>query len=259
VTQYDPTTVHHTFRKLKAETRGYPSLVQTPDVEDGYIESFWQSHGVRLNKDAIEYIAAKRGFAKLCLNSMCGKMGERAQRPQTKLILKPKELYSFLATPDFQVSNMFANDDVVWISCQNSEKERVPTLKHSNDVIDSYVTADARIHLYSNLDRLRNKALYCDTDSVVYIQPRNEPGLVETWYCLGAMTSELKPDENISEFVGAGLKYYAYKTGEHKTVCKVRGITLNYNAFQLVNFDKIKEMIFNRLKRMYKGAHEGKN
>jgi len=35
-------------------------------------------------------------------------------------------------------------------------------------------------------------------------------------------------------------------TGEHKTECKVRGITLNYNASQIVNFDKIKEMILNR-------------
>ena len=31
-------------------------------------------------------------------------------------------------------------------------------------------------------------------------------------------------------------------TGE-KTVCKVRGITLNYNASKLVNFESIKDMI----------------
>jgi len=30
------------------------------------------------------------------------------------------------------------------------------------------------------------------------------------------------------------------------TVCKIRGITLNYNASQLVNFDVIKHMILNR-------------
>jgi hypothetical protein len=61
------------------------------------------------------------------------------------------------------------------------------------------------------------------------------------------MTSELKPDVYIAEFVGAGPKNYAYRTtnpatGEGKTVCKVRGITLNYNASQLVNFDTNKEM-----------------
>jgi len=166
VTQYDPTTgqsglfVHYinTFLKLKAEASGYPSWFRTPDDEDRYIESFWQSEGVRLNKDAIEYNVAKRGLAKLCLNSMWGKMGERAQKRRTKLISEPKELYSFLATPDVQVSNMFANDDV-WISWQHSAETRVPTLKHANDVIASYVTAGARIHLYSYLDRLRDKAL----------------------------------------------------------------------------------------------------
>jgi len=53
------------------------------------------------------------------------------------------------------------------------------------------------------------------------------------------------------EVVCAGPKNYAYKTyntatGESKTVCKVRGITLNYNASQLLNFEKIKEMILSK-------------
>jgi hypothetical protein len=58
----------------------------------------------------------------------------------------------------------------------------------------------------------------------------------------------MKPDEIISEVVCAGPKNYAYrtvntKTAECKTGCKVRGITLNYHASQLVNFAKMKEMI----------------
>ena len=45
-----------------------------------------------------------------------------------------------------------------------------------------------------------------------------------------------------------GPKNYAYTvidtvTGRAATVCKVWGITLNYNAKQLVNFDVIKAMI----------------
>ena len=104
------------------------------------------------------------------------------------------------------------------------------------------------MQLYRYLDTLQDKALYCDTDSVIYVQPKGEPPLIETGDNLGAMTSELKPDEYIAEFVGAGPKNYAYRTrnpatGEGKTVCKIRGITLNYNASQLVNFDTIKEII----------------
>ena len=65
---------------------------------------------------------------------------------------------------------------------------------------------------------------------------------------LGAIQSELRPDEYITEFLGAGPKNYSFKTtnpatGEGKTVCKDRGVTLNYNASQLGNFDIIKEMI----------------
>ena len=64
------------------------------------------------------------------------------------------------------------------------------------------------------------------------------------------MTSELKPGHHIREYVGAGPKNYAYKTintvtGEQNTVCKVRGITLNYSASKLVNFE-IRDMILNR-------------
>jgi hypothetical protein len=35
-------------------------------------------------------------------------------------------------------------------------------------------------------------------------------------------------------------------SGEQRTVCKVRGITLNYNASQIVNFEIIREMVLNR-------------
>jgi len=88
------------------------------------------------------------------------------------------------------------------------------------------------------------------TDSVIYIQPRDEPELIETGDNLGDMTSELKPQQFITEFVSAGPKNYAYKIMDNKnvskTVCKVRGITLNYNASQLVNFDVIRDMILNR-------------
>jgi hypothetical protein len=85
---------------------------------------------------------------------------------------------------------------------------------------------------------------------VIYIQPRDEPALVQRGYNLGDMTSELRTGESISEFVAGSPKNYAYETvvqgRRSKTVCKVRGITLNYNALQFVNFDRIRDMILKR-------------
>ena len=176
-------------------------------------------------------------------------MAKRSNRTQTKLISEPHEMYRFLVTLGIEVLNMmFASDDVVWISWQFSSEERVPSLRHTNEVIGAFVTAGARIHLYSYLNRLQDKAIYCDTDSALYIQPADEPALVETGDNLGQMTLEVKANEIISEVVCAGPKNNAYRTINSmtvasKTVCKVRGITLIYLASQLVNFAKMEDMI----------------
>ena len=83
--------------------------------------------------------------------------------------------------PDLEVSSLlFVSDHAVCISWQHADERHAPTLEHTNDVIANYVTAGARIYLYSFLNRLQEKALYCDPDSVVYVQPGGEPRLVET-------------------------------------------------------------------------------
>ena len=180
---------------------------------------------------------------------MWGKLTERNDRTRTKIISDPQELYRFLSTHGIQVANlMFASDDVVCSSWRYIAEENVPNLRHTNEVIGAYVTAGARIHLYGYLYKLQQRALYFDTDSITYIQPNVDLPLVETGDCLGAMTSELKPGFHIEEFVSGRPKCYVYRivdavTGNRETMCKVRGITLNYSASQTVNFDVMKSMI----------------
>ena len=74
-----------------------------------------------------------------------------------------------------------------------------PSLPHTNEGIASFVTAGGILHLYGYLDKLKEHALYCDTDSVIFFQPRDDAALVLTGDCLGAMTSELMLGEFISE------------------------------------------------------------
>jgi len=175
---------------------------------------------------------------------------ERNDRTKTTIITEPRELYGFLATPGIEVTNLvFASDDVVWLSWKQGAEEDVPSLRHTNEVLGEYVTAGAKINLYRFLVRLQERAIYCDTDSVIHVQPKDEPSLIETGDKLGDMTSELRPSESIIEFVSGGPKNYAFKIviegkkEEKKTVCKVRGITLNYNASKLVKFESIRDMI----------------
>ena len=82
------------------------------------------------------------------------------------------------------------------------------------------------MHLYAHLDKLREPALYCDTDRVIFVQKTDEPPLIECGKALGDMTSELKGNVYISEFVSLDPKNYAYKlcnsvTGEGCVKCGV--------------------------------------
>ena len=79
-------------------------------------------------------------------------------------------------------------------------------LRHTNEVIGAYVNAGARIRLYRYLDRLQENLIYWNKYSVLYIQPRHEPYLVETGDKLGDINSELKHFDYISKFVSGGHK-----------------------------------------------------
>jgi hypothetical protein len=91
ITRYDPETReggHYaqyidTFLKLKAEAIGYPDWLHTAEDEDRYVRDLNTSEGVAFDKDAIRPNPAKRGLAKLCLNSMWGRLNERNNRTKT--------------------------------------------------------------------------------------------------------------------------------------------------------------------------------
>jgi hypothetical protein len=140
-------------------------------------------------------------------------------------------------------SLLFASDKVVWIAWRCADADSVPKLPHTNDVIGSFVTAGARIHLYGYLDRLVDRALYFDTDSVIYVQPKDQPLLVETGDRLGAMTSELANNEQIIQWACTVRKNYEFKsidsiTGARISTCKIRSLTLNFSTTQVLNFEK---------------------
>jgi len=105
----------------------------------------------------------------------------------TTIITVPKELYGFLASPGIEVVNLvFASDNVIWLSLKRGAEKDVPNLRHTSEVIGAYVTARATIHLYTCLDSLRENAIYCVTDSVIYIQQQDEAALIETGDILGS-------------------------------------------------------------------------
>ena len=103
----------------------------------------------------IQKNAAKKGLAKLCLNSFWAKLTELSNRSQNRMIRNTQELYRFPATPGVEVTNqLFPGEEVVWVMCRYVEEENMPLLRHTNEVIGANVTKGKLLKLYTYLDAL---------------------------------------------------------------------------------------------------------
>jgi hypothetical protein len=219
-----------------------------------YVEDFKIKEGVSLDLEKISYNPGLRSLAKLMLNSFWGRFGMRENLTKHCIVDTRKKFLEILVNPSNEVINTELLSEEKLLISWKARDEVVVGSKKSNVVIASYTTAMARMKLYSYLEQLGTRVLYYDTDSVIYV---NRPGDVdvETGDYLGEMTDELQEygeGSYISEFVSGGPKNYAYKVAVKgdlsnvKTVCKVRGITLNYNVSKTVNIDVMKGMILNK-------------
>lgn len=155
-----------------------------------------------------------------------------------------------LTTPAFVVCSIEPINDTTIVVNYEMREEAYTELPTANVAVASFVTAQARLRLYDELEKLEDRVLYYDTDSIIYVS-RNGEYEVPTGKCIGDMTNELEIyglGSYINEFVSGGPKNYAYKVwstkaSEEKIVCKVKGITLNYSALQTINFGAMKRMV----------------
>ena len=114
-------------------------------------------------------------------------------------------------------------------------------LPHVNMVMGAYTTSQARLKLYSVLERLQRRVLYFDTDSVIFTQ-RDGEYEPPTGEFLGDLKCETD-GEPITAFVSGGPKNYAYRLESGETVCKIRGFTLGSGNARLLNFDTMEDMV----------------
>jgi len=238
------------FLKLKQESSGYPSWVQSEADKDKCIEDYRRAAGIVLDKASISKNAGKRTLAKMKLNSMWGKWAQNQNKTQTTLVTSVKGLYELLTSPGTEVTNLiFPNDEVVWVSWKHSE-ENIAVGKNVIVAVAAYVTTKARLKLYEYLSELGESVLYCDTDSVIFVHKVDVPPKVKTDDYLSHLTIELEVIGSgffIQEFVSGGPKNYAFSvlrpsTGKHTTKYKVKCINFNNGNSKVVNFTTLRDM-----------------
>ena len=139
--------------------------------------------------------------------SLWGKSGERQNKPQTHCITQPSELFQLLDDPAYEISAVrICSEDVMEVVTTTAEEEYQRSFK-TNVFIAAFTTSLARLKLYEALDFLGDRALYYDTDSVIYKTKPGQEKLPLGPY-LGQFTDKLGGDI-IVEFCSGGSKTMA--------------------------------------------------
>ncbi|XP_072051701.1 uncharacterized protein [Amphiura filiformis] len=232
------------FLQLKQEASDYPDWCETPEDQRRYIDEYFENEGIRLDPESIEKNPGMRSLAKLCLNSMWGKFAQRSNMSQTVILDDPSEVYKLLTSDSVTVDNIrLINDEVIEVTYRE-EGDFARINPNTNVVIAAFTTCHARLKLYEVLEKLGDRAMYQDTDSVIFLS-RKKDWEPPTGDYLGLLSYVVDPKDgnHISTFVTGGCKTYVYKLYTGKTVMKVRGITLNVRNSELVNYSTLERMV----------------
>lgn len=223
------------FQKAKQEADGYPEGCVTNEEKARYVRQYFELEGVQLDPAKIAKNPGRRAIAKTCLNSFWGKFGQRSNMGNFKIIRKEVEFFTLLRSQQYVITNLKFDDEWIAISYKERHEFELP-LATTNVAIAAFTTGHARLHLWKALHLLGSRALYFDTDSVIYVHAEGLPE-PPTGERFGDFKSELAADEHIVEYFSGGPKNYGYRTNKSKEVLKVRGFSLKPQAKTALNYE----------------------
>lgn len=168
----------------------------------------------------------------------------RENLSKSKFISTFEELKKLLEDETLEVQGVrLVSDATVQAIYKTKENDLLQMSADTNIYVAVATTGWARMRLYEELDFLKDRILYCDTDSVIYRRSDNPAENLRIGKFLGDMTDELDADDAIVEFVSGGPKNYAYRTRNGKMVVKVKGFTLNAVNATAFSFENLKQVI----------------
>ena len=233
------------FLKIKQEASGFPDWVKTDEDKLKYIEKYHKEQGILLNINNIGFNAGLRAIAKLCLNSLWGKFGQRTNMPITEVVNDKAKYNNIMFNDKYKDHNLFFIDDERVEINYRVVDEYIENSVNTNIAIASFTTSSARLRLYYGLNLLNHQVLYHDTDSIVYKYDKNNPNHNELPLGdnLGEWTDELEGKKMIGTYVSGGPKNYSYETDDGEYHTKIKGFTLNYDACKVLNHNNMINMI----------------
>ena len=231
------------FMKIKLESSKYD--FKTKEEEASFKAKIKDS--LDINVEKFEFNVGMRSISKLCLNSLWGRFGMRTNMSQTKYVTEVSEFYKILLDDKLDnVNFQFINDDMVQMT-YNFKDQFVDNSNNTNIFIACFTTSHARLMLYDKLNYLKEKVLYFDTDSIIYVDDGTKT--VNTGDMLGDMTDELS-GKVITNFVSTGPKSYSFKYGDNNEKSAIKGFTLNHENSSILNHDSMCKIVKKQIREL---------
>ena len=231
--------------KEKQEASGFPHDCVTEEQKHQYIADYFEHEGIKLDYNNIKKNTGARQTAKMKANSQWGYMAMNTNKTKHKFVKTAAHLQQMLSDDQYIVHNIIPcnNDEVMQVYYTVNNQMHTGGV-NTNVCVASFVTSYGRLRLYNEIDKLGDRVLYFDTDSIIFV---SRPGQYEPKLgnFLGQFTNEIEPKdgEYIIEFVSAGPKNYAFKLNTGVTKCTVKGINLNHVASLTINYESIKHIV----------------
>lgn len=250
------------FLKFKLQASGVPKYIRTAD--DWLEFAGYHSHelGIDLQRKDMTHNPAQKVGAKLLCNSLWGKFGERSDSSQWLTFRNGSEDDKILALENRWINGEL---DIVFrkYSGDNNslgmvvkyhelyytdiKRKNANKSSHRNIALAAMVTSHARCRLWYELNKLGDRVLYHDTDSIIYEYRPREYNIPEGKY-LGEWEVE---DDGlpIVKFTACAPKCYSYvlrqPDGTLVNKTKIKGITLSSHNNQLIQYDSVKALVTN--------------
>jgi len=97
----------NTWLKIKQEASGWPPWVGEDETKrQKYLRDYFEHEGIQLEYNNIQKNPGLRTLAKMMLNSMWGKFGQRLNKTQLQEFDDPKAFHQFLDTSTLDVRHV---------------------------------------------------------------------------------------------------------------------------------------------------------
>ena len=247
----------------KQEASGWPAECQTEEQKAIFCAEFERRMGKPLDPYKISNDPGRKAIPKLCMNSCYGKLGQSCNMPQALVTKSRSEAWDLICDPDKEIlTEERVNDHYIYTFKYIDDIISYPG--NTSVVVAAFITANARILLIKEASHLHESGqhvLYCDTDSLVYVEKPNsyQPDIGPF---LGQLSDEVEGEygfgAKIIEFYTTGPKSYCYKVlksdGSIVPKIKSKGLTLNVDAMETLTFEAIADKAIKKSRGEDSGA-----